>query len=70
MVKDLFPGLANEDEQVWLAAVDYSRPMPFTSNWSELVDKAIGPQMDRLFRNEISAKEAAEIIDDMINSRM
>ncbi|HEX6971052.1 MAG TPA: extracellular solute-binding protein, partial [Limnochordia bacterium] len=57
--RNLFPGLSLEEQQVWLEAVTFSRSMPFTTNWAELMNEAIMPAMTRLFRDEIPPEEAA-----------
>lgn len=68
--QDLFPGLSVEDQYVWLDAVNHSRGMPFTPNWSELVNSVIGPQTHRLFNNEISPEEAAQLIHELLNAHL
>lgn len=55
------------DQHVWLEAVDYGRGMPFTANWSDLVDQAFGPYIGGVFDGNISPTEAALTMDSLIN---
>lgn len=68
-IEDLFDPLPMDEKQMMLDSVDYSKAMPYTPNWAEVMD-AISVYTDLISLNEMSAQEAldaaAEEVDTML----
>lgn len=57
--EDMFNPLSPEEKEVWFQSVEFSRAIPFTNNWQEVVD-TIMKKMDLVGLNELDASKAAD----------
>jgi len=68
-IEDLFDPLPMDEKLMMLESVDYSKSLPFTANWAELMD-VVNVYTDLISLNEMSAQEAldaaAEEMDTML----
>lgn len=64
--KDMFNPLSAEEKAVWFDSVDHSRPLPFTPNWSELMDVAM-KSFDLVGMKKMEAGAAADKVAEDIN---
>lgn len=64
--KDMFKALVPEEKQVWFDSVDYSRDVPFTTNWLDMMS-AYTARIDKLVRNTGTVEDTAKAITQDIN---
>lgn len=57
--EDMFNPLSPEEKEVWFQSVEFSRAIPFTNNWQEVVD-TIMKKMDLVGLNQLHASKAAD----------
>lgn len=63
---DMFNPLPPEEKEVWFQSVEFSRPLPFTTNWNELLDTAM-KKFDLVALNELDAEQAADELGPELN---
>ena len=63
---DMFNPLSLEEKEVWFQSVEFSRPLPFTTNWNELMDAAM-KKLDLVGMNELDAAQAADELAPELN---
>ncbi|GAB2571071.1 ABC transporter substrate-binding protein [Gracilibacillus alcaliphilus] len=56
---DMFNPLNSEEKAVWFQSVDYSREVPFTNNWQELMNESM-KKFDLVGLDELEADKAAD----------
>ncbi|MEK3722712.1 ABC transporter substrate-binding protein [Paenibacillus sp. FSL H8-0034] len=57
--KDMFSTLSEQEKQVWFQSVEFSKEVPFTTNWSEIVNASM-KKMDLVGLNQLDAGKAAD----------
>jgi multiple sugar transport system substrate-binding protein len=57
--KDMFSTLSDEEKQVWFQSVDFSKEVPFTTNWLEMMDSTM-KKFDLVGLNQMDAVKAAD----------
>ncbi|MBO0993129.1 ABC transporter substrate-binding protein [Bacillus sp. SD088] len=64
--EDMFNPLSKEEKEVWFQSVEYSRPIPFTTNWNEIMNETM-KKMDLVGLDELKADQAAEELTPLLD---
>jgi multiple sugar transport system substrate-binding protein len=62
----MYKVLAPDEKQVWFDSINYSRDVPFTTNWLDMVSAYVA-RTNRLASNTTTPDEAARAITQDIN---
>jgi len=66
MLDSMFGNLPPEDKLVWIDAMDYTRRVPFTPNWTEIV-QASTEELQKLANNQATPRAVADELARRIN---